>query len=56
MVFCYLLAVLNDSCRCTLGEICGALEESWGRHRPSTAVVHGAYSASYNEAEEVRLA
>eukprot|EP00752_Nemacystus_decipiens_P007723 g6905.t1 len=38
--------------RCTLGEICGALEQSWGRHRPSTAVVHGAYSASYNEAEE----
>eukprot|EP00903_Cladosiphon_okamuranus_P019154 g17617.t3 len=38
--------------RCTLGEICGALEKSWGRHRPSTAVVHGAYSASYSEAEE----
>ncbi|CAM9104454.1 unnamed protein product, partial [Hapterophycus canaliculatus] len=38
--------------RCTLGEISSALEESWGRHRPSTAVVRGAYGASYNEAEE----
>jgi len=34
--------------RCTLGEICSALEESWGRHRPSTAVVRGAYNACLN--------
>lgn len=39
--------------RCTLGEISSALEESWGRHLPSTAVVRGAYSASYNEPAEV---
>lgn len=39
--------------RCTLGEISSALESSWGRHRPSTAVVRGAYTASYNEPEEV---
>lgn len=49
----YVCVFLNV--RCTLGEICSALEESWGRHRPSTAVVRGAYSASYNEAEEVRF-
>lgn len=39
--------------RCTLGEISSALEESWGRHRPSTAVVRGAYSASFDEPDEV---
>lgn len=39
--------------RCTLGEISSALEESWGRHQPSTAVVRGAYSASYNEPADV---
>ncbi|CAM9282340.1 unnamed protein product [Discosporangium mesarthrocarpum] len=38
--------------RCSVGEISSALEESWGRHKPSTAVVHGAYSASYNETAE----
>lgn len=41
--------------RCTLGEVSSALEDSWGRHLPSTAVVRGAYSASYNEPAEVIL-
>lgn len=41
-------------CRCTVGEISSALEDAWGRHNPSTAVVRGAYSASYNEAVGVR--
>lgn len=34
--------------RATLGEISLALEDVWGRHIPSTQVVQGAYSASYN--------
>lgn len=41
--------------RCTLGEISSALEESWGRHRPSTAVVRGAYSASFDGPDKVRF-
>lgn len=38
-----------------MGEISLALEEVWARHRPSTAVVRGAYGASYNESDEVIL-
>ena len=37
-----------------MGEISLALEEVWARHRPSTAVVRGAYGASYNESDEVK--
>lgn len=44
------------SYRCTVGEVSDALEEAWGRHRPSTAVVRGAYSSSYNEAVGVSCA
>jgi len=33
--------------RCTLGEICGALEKVWGRHVPKDDVVSGAYRGSY---------
>jgi len=34
--------------RCTLGEISLALENVWGRHRPTSTVVQGAYSASFS--------
>lgn len=44
---------IKRSDRCTLGEISLALEEVWARHRPSTAVVRGAYGASYSESDEV---
>jgi methylmalonyl-CoA mutase len=33
--------------RCTLGEISMALERAWGRHVPTTNVVHGAYQAAF---------
>ncbi|CAN0200655.1 unnamed protein product [Ectocarpus sp. 6 AP-2014] len=46
------LSIDAAKARCTLGEISSALEESWGRHRPSTAVVRGAYSASFDEPDE----
>jgi len=34
--------------RATLGEISKALENSWGRHVPSSTIVEGAYGASFN--------
>jgi len=37
--------------RCTLGEISQALENAWGRHVPTSSVVQGAYSSSYNAAQ-----
>ncbi|KAK1736540.1 methylmalonyl-CoA mutase [Skeletonema marinoi] len=36
--------------RATLGEISQALENSWGRHVPSSSIVEGAYGASFNNA------
>eukprot|EP00985_Skeletonema_marinoi_P020691 scaffold12368_cov149-Skeletonema_marinoi.AAC.2 len=36
--------------RATLGEISQALENSWGRHVPSSTIVEGAYGASFNNA------
>ena len=42
------LAVNAARARATLGEISSALESVWGRHVPSSQVVQGAYSASYN--------
>ncbi|KAL7549394.1 hypothetical protein ACHAWF_012663, partial [Thalassiosira exigua] len=37
--------------RCTLGEISQALENTWGRHVPSSTIVQGAYGASFTSAE-----
>ena len=44
------LSIEAARARCTLGEISAALEKAWGRHVPSTSVVQGAYSATFNEA------
>ena len=41
-----LLSINAAKARCTLGEISFALEKAWGRHRPTTNVVQGAYTAS----------
>ena len=41
------LAVEAARVRCTLGEICDALEKVWGRHVPSSKVVQGAYKQEY---------
>ncbi|CAM9711532.1 unnamed protein product [Chrysoparadoxa australica] len=38
--------------RCSVGEISDALETAWGRHKLATAVVHGAYSASFGSSGE----
>lgn len=38
--------------RCTLGEISNALEKAWGRHRPNSTIVQGAYSAAFSTASE----
>jgi methylmalonyl-CoA mutase len=43
------LSIEAAKVRCTLGEISSALEKSWGRHVPSTSVVQGAYSATFNQ-------
>lgn len=43
-----LLSINAAKARCTLGEISFALEKVWGRHRPTTNVVQGAYSASFS--------
>lgn len=40
--------------RCTLGEISHALEKVWGRHVPSSSVVHGAYNAAFRANEDGR--
>jgi methylmalonyl-CoA mutase len=42
------LSINAAKARCTLGEISFALEKAWGRHRPSSNVVQGAYSASFS--------
>jgi methylmalonyl-CoA mutase len=43
------LSVEAARARCTLGEISDALEAKWGRHTPSSAVVQGAYMATFNK-------
>jgi len=45
------LAIDAAKARCTVGEISWALENVWDRHVPSTDVVRGAYSESYQNAE-----
>eukprot|EP00984_Skeletonema_dohrnii_P012732 scaffold5193_cov93-Skeletonema_dohrnii-CCMP3373.AAC.10 len=47
-----LMALCIDAARvrATLGEISQALENSWGRHVPSSTIVEGAYGASFNNA------
>ena len=43
------LSVEAAKARCTVGEIsCYALENAWGRHRPTSTVVQGAYGASFS--------
>ncbi len=42
------LSIEASKARCTLGEISLALENAWGRHRPSSTVVQGAYSAAFS--------
>mmetsp|Transcript_5074 Transcript_5074/g.14581 ORF Transcript_5074/g.14581 Transcript_5074/m.14581 type:complete len:447 (+) Transcript_5074:901-2241(+) len=42
------LSIEAAKVRCTVGEISLALEKAWGRHIPSSSVVQGAYSASFN--------
>uniref|UniRef100_A0A6U4CUS0 methylmalonyl-CoA mutase n=1 Tax=Phaeomonas parva TaxID=124430 RepID=A0A6U4CUS0_9STRA len=41
------LSVEAARARASLGEISSALEDAWGRHVPETAVVQGAYSATF---------
>jgi hypothetical protein len=43
------LAVNAARLRATVGEISGALEEVWGRHKPSLSTVAGAYSSEFGE-------
>jgi methylmalonyl-CoA mutase len=48
------LSVEAALARCTLGEISHAMEEAWGRHQPSTAVISGAYKSAFGQnAEEI---
>eukprot|EP00553_Chaetoceros_curvisetus_P006990 CAMPEP_0204630234 /NCGR_PEP_ID=MMETSP0717-20131115/19932_1 /ASSEMBLY_ACC=CAM_ASM_000666 /TAXON_ID=230516 /ORGANISM="Chaetoceros curvisetus" /LENGTH=390 /DNA_ID=CAMNT_0051647425 /DNA_START=166 /DNA_END=1338 /DNA_ORIENTATION=+ len=41
------LSIEAAKARCTLGEISLALEKVWGRHKPTSTVVQGAYSATF---------
>jgi methylmalonyl-CoA mutase len=43
------LAIDAARARCTVGEISYALEKSWGRHKPQTRVISGAYKSAYGE-------
>ena len=43
------LAIGATRLRATVGEISGALEEVWGRHRANNKTVSGVYSAAYGE-------
>jgi len=42
------LCIACAKARCTLGEMSHALENAWGRHVPTTSMVHGVYAASFN--------
>jgi len=42
------LSIEAAKVRCTLGEISSALEKAWGRHRPTSNVVQGAYGAAFS--------
>ena len=43
------LSIEAAKARCTLGEISSALENVWGRHRPTSSVVQGAYIEAFNK-------
>jgi methylmalonyl-CoA mutase len=42
------LSIEAAKVRCTLGEISYALEKVWGRHRPTSSVVQGAYGSAFS--------
>jgi len=46
------LSVDAARARCTLGEICDALEAKWARHVPTRRVIQGAYKSEYGSAEQ----
>ena len=43
------LSVKAAAARATVGEISGALEEEWGRHKPKDQIVRGAYRKTSTE-------
>ena len=47
------LAVVAARARATLGEISGALERVWGRHKAVIRSIAGVYRAEYGEDEEI---
>lgn len=47
------LAVEAARARCTLGEISDALRGAWGEHKPTEAVVQGAYASSFAAAADL---
>ncbi|CUS05923.1 methylmalonyl-CoA mutase [Candidatus Promineifilum breve] len=47
------LAVVAARARATLGEISGALERVWGRHKAVIRSISGVYRAEYGEDEEI---
>jgi len=49
------LAIDAARARCTVGEISFALEEVYGRYKPSDRMVSGAYSSSYQHQGEIDL-
>lgn len=48
------LAVDAARARATLGEISGALEGAWGRHRAVIRSIGGVYSAEFGDEQEIR--
>lgn len=47
------LSIEAARARCTVGEISDALEKSWGRHKPVTHVISGAYKSAYGDSTEI---
>jgi methylmalonyl-CoA mutase len=50
------LSITAAKARCTLGEICYALEKVWGRHSPQIRMVSGAYKSEYGMSNDVEAA
>jgi methylmalonyl-CoA mutase len=46
------LSIEAAQARCTVGEISEALERVWGRYRPTSQVVSGAYASEFRNEEE----
>ena len=47
------LAIQAGKVRCSLGEISGALEKAWGRHKAEPKTISGVYSSEYMKSDAI---